>query len=385
MLKDKILSIAVLAVSLVACTSDDTLLSQSVAPSAEGLPFCAVISTGAGARTRVITENTTDGTLMTAWELNDEVALIHDNLVDIMKVDSIDDVTGDVVITGTITGTPADSADVTLVYPASAVDETTKAVKADLLAAQDGELPTISKKLDLRQSKDAMLAVGLNIVTLLDSVTMDNQLAVVKFMLTDGTDSLKATSFVIANGKDSVLTTVTPAETTGASHFYVAMRPDSAATYHFSATVGGQNWMYAKTGVQLKAGTYYQSPIAMTATKIDVDSIGLDQTSVPLVAGDSITLTATVGPADATYKTVTWKSDKPEYATVDENGKVKAISAGTAVITCTATNGTADTSDDQEATCTVTVTAPPTVVPPSGGYTDGEDPTDTGGGISVGG
>ena len=97
MLKDKILSIAVLAVSLVACTSDDLLSSQSVAPSAEGLPFCAVISTGAGARTRVITENTTAGTLMTAWELNDEVALIHDNLVDIMKVDSIDDVTGDVV------------------------------------------------------------------------------------------------------------------------------------------------------------------------------------------------------------------------------------------------------------------------------------------------
>ena len=45
---------------------------------------------------------------------------------------------------------------------------------------------------------------------------------------------------------------------------------------------------------------------------------------------------ASVTPADATDKAVAWTSDKPNIATVDNNGKVKAETAGTAVITAKA-------------------------------------------------
>ncbi len=51
---------------------------------------------------------------------------------------------------------------------------------------------------------------------------------------------------------------------------------------------------------------------------------------------------------------MTWSSDKPEVATV-ENGKVTAKAAGTATITATA--------DGKSATCTVTVTRP--YIPPA--------------------
>ncbi len=68
--------------------------------------------------------------------------------------------------------------------------------------------------------------------------------------------------------------------------------------------------------------------------------------------GKSIQLSATVKPDNATNKTVTWKSSKPEIASVDGNGKVTGVKAGTVTITVTTANGISKT-------YTVTVTAKP--------------------------
>ena len=90
----------------------------------------------------------------------------------------------------------------------------------------------------------------------------------------------------------------------------------------------------------------------------DVTGLTLSQTEAAMtVGGDALTLTATVAPANATNKTVTWTTSNASVATV-ANGVVTAVGAGTATITATATNGTAATSDDKTATCTVTVTVP---------------------------
>ncbi|MCM1092080.1 MAG: Ig-like domain-containing protein, partial [Muribaculum sp.] len=62
-------------------------------------------------------------------------------------------------------------------------------------------------------------------------------------------------------------------------------------------------------------------------------SIRLSQTSLKLSPGQSETLTATVTPDDPDGEPVVWSSDKPDVATVDENGKVTAASLGDAVIT----------------------------------------------------
>lgn len=86
-----------------------------------------------------------------------------------------------------------------------------------------------------------------------------------------------------------------------------------------------------------------------------VSDVTLSQDDAVLtVGGETLTLTATVAPANAKDKTVTWTTSDDAVATVDANGVVTAVSAGT--ITATATNGTDDTSDDKTATCTVTVT-----------------------------
>lgn len=82
---------------------------------------------------------------------------------------------------------------------------------------------------------------------------------------------------------------------------------------------------------------------------VAVTGVTLDKTSVSLLVGDSQTLTATVAPKDAANKKVSWKSDKPEIATVDADGKVTAVAAGEATITVTTQD------QGKTATCKVTV------------------------------
>ena len=345
---NRIMSLAVLALTMAACTSDEISPSQSVNSAGKGIPFSATITTGTA--TRALVES--NAQLQAAWALGEEVALVHDNVVDTMVVDTIDAETNTVFISGTVTGEPADGTDVTVVYPASAVDVTTLAVKEDLLAAQDGTLEEISKNLDLCQT-NTTLTVAAGHASLNGTAVLENQLAIVKFALSDGTDEVKTTELVIKDGSDNVLTTVKTADAD--SKFYVAMAPSQDATYGFEATANGGVYTYYKENVTLEAGKYYQSPLTMTPPPVDVTGVTLDKTELELVIGATETLKATVAPDDADDKTVTWSTSDATIATVDTDGNVTAVAAGTAIITVTATNGTEETDDDQNATCTVTV------------------------------
>lgn len=77
--------------------------------------------------------------------------------------------------------------------------------------------------------------------------------------------------------------------------------------------------------------------------------VTLDQTSLSMTAGESVTLKATVSKEGVTP---TWSSSDETVATV-VNGKVTAIAAGTATITATA--------EDGSAACKVTVAEAPKV------------------------
>ncbi len=83
---------------------------------------------------------------------------------------------------------------------------------------------------------------------------------------------------------------------------------------------------------------------------IAVTGVTLNKNTLELTKGDDETLTATVAPANATNKTVTWKTSDPNVATVS-NGKVTAVGAGSANITVTTADGS------YTATCAVTVNA----------------------------
>ena len=72
---------------------------------------------------------------------------------------------------------------------------------------------------------------------------------------------------------------------------------------------------------------------------VAVTSLLLDNSTLELAAGDTQQMIATILPANATYKKVTWESNNPAVASVDANGLITAKSAGDAIITATSHDG----------------------------------------------
>lgn len=71
----------------------------------------------------------------------------------------------------------------------------------------------------------------------------------------------------------------------------------------------------------------------VVSVKSPAQHVSLDKTSLKLLEGESGKLTATVYPLNSTQKVLTWVSDAPDVASVDEGGNVTARKAGTATIT----------------------------------------------------
>lgn len=139
-----------------------------------------------------------------------------------------------------------------------------------------------------------------------------------------------------------------------------------------NATVKTVNWTstdldvatVSATGVVTGKGVGTAKIIATTTdsgktAEVDVTviqpitALTMSKATLSLKAGDTdVTLAATIAPSNATDKTLTWTSSKPNVATVDQNGVVHAIAPGTTTITVKATNGT------KTATTLVTVPTP---------------------------
>ena len=86
----------------------------------------------------------------------------------------------------------------------------------------------------------------------------------------------------------------------------------------------------------------------VTVKSISVTSVDISLKNATVYIDNTLELTATVYPENATNKAVTWSSSKNSVATVD-NGVVTGISEGTAVIIVKTVDGS------KTATCTVTV------------------------------
>ena len=104
----------------------------------------------------------------------------------------------------------------------------------------------------------------------------------------------------------------------------------------------------------------HSASCTVTVSKVSqpVTGVSLNRDSVDLKVNGTVTLIATVEPADADDKRVIWSSSDTGVATVDENGVVTAVSAGEAVITVTTVDGTFT------ASCGVTVRADTTIIAP---------------------
>lgn len=288
-------SFAALAFIMAACSSDENT-QESSGRNGQKLPFTATISVG-DATTRSLTEATDGSAITTSWVKDEQVALIHNDVVDVMTVTAVNEETKAATIKGDITSATNGEA-VTVVYPASAVDKDTKAVKTDLLKAQDGLLATISDKLDYRTAKST-LAVSEGGSTFGSSVTLALQNAIWKLSLTDGTNAIKATQVNIVKGEDELMVMVMPEEGTF-SEFYVAVPAVSNGTINISAATSEGYYTYTKTGVTLEAGKYYQSAVTMTASVNATYRVytAKDTYTDETIPSTATTLTGTVTPGN---------------------------------------------------------------------------------------
>ena len=356
-----LISLAALALMMGSCSSEVNQESAQEAGT-QTIPFSATISNKS--ETRGLTEDATTQTIGAQWEVGDQVALIHDAIVDVMTVDKVTD-TGSATITGTLTGV-LKAAKVLVVYIGSdntamtslkttlegknlemiSIDDLNKAVKG-MLTAQGGTLEAVSAAADYRYAY-ADLKIVKGKATFTNTVTLPSMTAVWKVNLTtDGTTVLKARKLVMRAGDDAVTIDL---GTATKDTFCLALIPNGGTNYSFTATDADSKEYSCDLTLKkaLETGYYYKSTLKFISA---VTGVSLDKKELPLVVGQTQTLTATVAPDNATDKTVKWASSDAKVATVDSVGKVTAVAAGEAIITVTTTDGSFT------ATCTVTVSA----------------------------
>ena len=133
------------------------------------------------------------------------------------------------------------------------------------------------------------------------------------------------------NGQSSATVnyTLVPADTTE-DNVTLSVDDDSVARLDGNRIIAVNN---GETKITATCGIVKTSAKVTVTTK--VEQIALSKTEGVLTVGNSVTVTATVTPDNATNTTINWTSSDEKVATVDSNGKVTAVAAGNATIKAT--------------------------------------------------
>lgn len=151
--------------------------------------------------------------------------------------------------------------------------------------------------------------------------------------------SLSKTSMTLVEGdSETISATVSPSNATNQTVSW-SSSPSDVASVDGGKVTALKPGKATVTVTTADGGKTATCSVTVEAKKIPVTGVTLDKTEAELVEGESITLTATIAPEDATDKTVSWVSSDEEIAKVDSVGKVSAIAPGTTDITVTTTDG----------------------------------------------
>ncbi len=166
--------------------------------------------------------------------------------------------------------------------------------------------------------------------------------------------SLSLTSKTLSVGENvTLIPTITPSDADNKSVSWSSSDPTvaSVAGGVVTAHKAGTATITVTTQDGNKTATCAITVNPTTPTTVRVTGVELDKTSASIKVNQTVQLTATVKPADASNRAVIWQSGNTAVATVDNNGLVTAVSAGTATVTVKTDDG------NFTKTCTVTVEA----------------------------
>ena len=159
----------------------------------------------------------------------------------------------------------------------------------------------------------------------------------------------KSETSLLVGGNETLTATVLPEDATNQNVTWKSDKPEIATVDANGKVTGVKAGEATITVTTEDGGKTATCKVTVSDKEIKVTGVTLNKATLSLIAGASETLTATVAPADATNKKVTWKSSNAAVATVDAAGKVTAVKAGEATITVTTEDG------GKTASCRVTV------------------------------
>jgi uncharacterized protein YjdB len=215
------------------------------------------------------------------------------------------------------------------------VSNNTSTTGADIKTTSVSVKPTIKVVFDKNIVNDAVWENNKKCVSLQDSSGINV-----------ATNVFRVSDAVNFNERQNIFMTPMKDLNPGA-HYKIIIRPD----------------LVAKNGYSNLGMTTNNQPIVIGFTvggsaKVAVTGVKLNKVTTTLEVGKTETLIANVLPSNATNAGVTWSTSNQSVATVNQNGVVTGVSAGTAMINVKAVDGA------KTAICTVTVKAAPVVVTP---------------------
>lgn len=170
-------------------------------------------------------------------------------------------------------------------------------------------------------------------------------------------------SAVIVEGQTlRLVATVAPANATNKTVTWTSSVPAVATVDNNGLVTAIKPGM---TSVIANAGLVNAScEISVVPSKVPVTKVSLDKTEITLFEGEEETIKASIVPDNSTVRTIEWSTSDASVASVSE-GKVTAVSRGTATITASA--------DGVYAACQITVEAKPSEELSTGIYLSGEE------------
>ncbi|MFR0558794.1 Ig-like domain-containing protein [Pseudoscardovia radai] len=221
-----------------------------------------------------------------------------------------------------ITWTSADPSIATVYASTGAVRGVKAGTTTVTATAPSGASATATVKVT---SKDAVAATSVTFTA--DSAVTLDQWGGATLTLTEG-------------GSHKVGATVSPENTTDKTLTWTSSNP-TVASVSADGTVTGNMAGYASVYAKCGGVSGYLFVVAnSTSGAVPVNGVEFEgDSAVQLNEGETHTYKTVIYPSDASNKTVTWKSSDPSVATVDANGTVTAVKAGTATITATSNNG----------------------------------------------
>ena len=190
-------------------------------------------------------------------------------------------------------------------------------------------------------------------ITHVESITLDNESMTV---LTTKTGKLNAT----INPEDARVKDVTY---TSSNDDIIAIVDAKAGTFIAGAEEGEATiTCTANDGT----GAFAKCKITVKKSFVPATSVTLNKTNASMEVGYSLKLTATITPANATYKNIIWVSSDEDVAEVS-NGTVTAVGPGNATITAISGDGNA------RAKCSISVTYGTYILTDGTEYTGKED------------